>query len=1085
MDPGNSIQAQAGPGEMEGHLVDLDTMGVAVTPAGVCSVPGAQHDAAGKLNPISSVDSGHPAAPSAPAYFSRYRSKRHPQHQPQQHQLHVQHQSHNRQPAAAPTEVTSQRQANNNTNYVPNPTSPNALTHVVAIQPTHSSTYIPTASPTADANADSDAVALVHADTDTATSAAKTLRKKPSRYRQRSTPTTTTDDDGQIFAEEQQPARHYHNNHPPLPFDEYGPFPPPVPPLPLAHAPLPLGPRSNNLTSIVTRSADPLSQRGAAGDQVAAAGVTRSPLHHHDQPPFRGDENSDHHFYFSQIDDHDDHDATLYRTLTERTRDSGKSFRERTTESLTSNYHPYAHPKMTTTTRWVDAPTTVGGSQPEIRRHKQHDEFLEAPSPPLASPKVKSKRPIFAFLSRSRKADQSAVVPTSPASIPQSPQLNRTIAPPKYIEAGGKGIVPQIDAPVSASNSAERVCRLPFYLFPKSQGRNSILELSPLTLFSQRVVVRCMNSSITLPVKTNTTPIDILHSAANLITHRIRPDSSVVVESYLQYGLERRLRRYELVRDVMNSWDRDNLNALVVLPAGISSTPTSADPVPDNDELLEIDAVPRTYDAPYAFTLQLYHCARIGKWTKRIVTLLDSGQMYSAKKPGAQLSDKDSVSLCHLSDFDLYTPTEHQVKKVLKPPKKYCYAVKSQQKSHMFPNGENFVHFFCTDDPRTSRLFREQVHGWRSWYLVNRKIDTGDAGNGGVARRPSQKSVGGHKARHSVDGMPYAIGTFKPLMDMDIFEKSYDDPTHDPNPAVTSPQEPTHRKRLSKGSVRLPQGRNRSASNYTGPPNGAGLVNVEDPPDFDAKGLLGDKYEERKQEQLRRTETRRRRESSEGPFTEGPSLLNSIPSAESGDPLRRSESRYRPTTARPTTADVNRQRSQRYPSRPSSPTSVGTSGTSATRRAHEPPPGMPKPLLDFSEKQAEPTSWRNQVRGGQGVRAPVGVPLVDLATGGRAPDRFGVPASPGGRARAPSTSAASHQREGPFVRHPQGETLLGQIARSQSVASSSSRYRSRRAHDEEPVPPLPMPGSLAQGGTLLGQLEARQGASRGRSGTVR
>jgi len=616
-----------------------------------------------------------------------------------------------------------------------------------------------------------------------------------------------------------------------------------------------------------------------------------------------------------------------------------------------------------------------------------------------------------------------------------------------------------------------------------------------------------MNSSITLPVKTDTTPVDILHSAANLITHKIRPDTSIVVESYLQYGLERRLRRYELVRDVMNSWDRDNLNALVVLPAGITNTTNSKnpDPVPDNDEQLEIDVVPRTYDAPYAFTLQLYCCPRVGKWVKRIVTLLDSGQMYAAKKPGAKPSDKDSVSLCHLSDFDLYTPTEHQLRKVLKPPKKYCYAVKSQQKSNVFPTGENFVHFFCTDDERTARLFKEQVHGWRSWYLVNRKIDTGrpptrDAsGGGGLARKASTS-----RPRQSMDNSPYAIGSFKPLMDMDIFDKAYDDPTQPTQQQQQqTPNSPSReRKRLSKGSVR-----GRSASNYSGPnanANANGLVNLDQEPDFDSKGLLGEKYEERKLESLRRTETQRRRKSSEGPFTEGPSLLNSIPSAQEqhSDPLRRSDSRYRPSTARSTAAaEIHRQRSLR---RPGSPTSIRTTNRAPSDHHYQQQqPPMPKPLLDFSENGEEPaTSWRTQ-RGGQGVRAPVGVPLVDLATG-RPANKYDVPSSPRSstRARAPSSSASSshnaagqhhqHQQQQQqqqqfhhYARSPQGnETLLGALARSQSVASTSSRYHSRyNRYEEEPAVP-PLPGMV--GGTLVGRIEARQaGTSRGRSGTVR
>ncbi|CAI4213841.1 unnamed protein product [Parascedosporium putredinis] len=813
----------------------------------------------------------------------------------------------------------------------------------------------------------------------------KTLRKKPSRYRQRS---------------------------PRLRFRALaaGPYYPDQWP-------------NANLNSIVTRSADPLvprqkSDRGAP--VVNSARGLKSFPHHldlvHSPAPFRGgDENSSDvvcHSPISSVNhdaiaaavaaanqDDDDLDLSLRKALTLRTLDSAKSFAERTTgaaatattttpttttatrativtapasystDNLLSNYQPYSRPKnmTTSTTRWVDAPTSFGGTHRDAD-HQHHDDAA-----PM-SPKSKIKSPIFAFLSRSRKGDLVSAAPASPGRAPETPQLGR---------------------PAASRALSRRV--------------------------AGRVVVRCMNSSITLPITPTTTPVDILHSAANLITHRIRPESSIVVESYLQYGLERRLRRYEL-------------------------HPDGADPVPDNPELLESVSVPRTYEPPYAFTLQMYHCARVGKWTKRVITLLDTGQIFAAKKPGAQPSDKDSVSLCHLSDFDLYTPTEHQ--------------------SHVFPNGENFVHFFCTDDSRMARLFREQVHGWRSWYLVNRKLE---ADPPSVGRKASQRSVGRNGARQSVD-TPYAIGTFKPLMDMDIFEKSYDDPTaSDPAAAAAAAADSPSRLDASQAPLQ-------------GKPAPDHEQDLTPTPDFDAKGLLGQGYEERKQEQLRRTGTQRRRASidEDGPLPRDPAWSTAFPRPRTSSriPSPRARGLHGPPPRRITLPAHHGRREP--PAQPASPRGPGEQSSASVRTTRtvsgarrtaphdvSPPPGMPKPLLDFHDNPEEP--------------APRGGTKCAWAT---------PPSAASSSARNHYAPQHQHQhqqqsREGPFVRHPQGETLLGQLERSQSVASSSSRYRAaRRARgDEEPMPPLP-----PQGTTLLGQLEARQVAaagSRSRSGTVR
>ncbi len=190
------------------------------------------------------------------------------------------------------------------------------------------------------------------------------------------------------------------------------------------------------------------------------------------------------------------------------------------------------------------------------------------------------------------------------------------------------------------------------------------------------------------------------------MTVNISTSTAILLESYTQLGLERRIRRYEHIRDVMNSWDRDTQNALII--------ENSDSPKFDTD--LETSSVPK--EAPSDVTVYMYHSQKPGKWTKRYITLMSTGQVFISKKAAAKPSDKDSVNICHLSDFDIYTPTPQQLRKTLKPPKKHCYAIKSQQKTTMFLNTENFVHFFNTDDEILAEKWYAAVQRWRSWYLV-------------------------------------------------------------------------------------------------------------------------------------------------------------------------------------------------------------------------------------------------------------------------------------------------------------------------------------------------------------------------------
>ena len=92
---------------------------------------------------------------------------------------------------------------------------------------------------------------------------------------------------------------------------------------------------------------------------------------------------------------------------------------------------------------------------------------LPSPSPSLSSssppPKSASKNPalgIFNFFSRGRRPNAATLSPSS--SMRTSTDLSTSsldAASPSrlFIEPGGKGIVPQIDAPISASNGGDRV----------------------------------------------------------------------------------------------------------------------------------------------------------------------------------------------------------------------------------------------------------------------------------------------------------------------------------------------------------------------------------------------------------------------------------------------------------------------------------------------------------------------------------------------------------------------------------------------------------------------------------------------------
>ncbi|KAH8733578.1 hypothetical protein BGZ61DRAFT_162854 [Ilyonectria robusta] len=599
---------------------------------------------------------------------------------------------------------------------------------------------------------------------------------------------------------------------------------------------------------------------------------------------------------------------------------------------------------------------------------------VNTPPPKLSKYLIFDKLPFLSRGRRSNATNSQNGTPSPKAPTVFSLEYNRasrassledslTSDEMSFIEQGGRGIVPNHDAPTSASNGGER-----------------------------RVTVRCLSSTINLPVTPDTSPVDVLYSTANLTAHDIDPKTSVIVECYVDLGLERRLRRYERIRDVMNSWDRDQQNSLLVLTYDISENDADAD--------LELNSVPRTPNPPTGFTLQLYHSSRPGKWNKRWITLLESGQMFSSKKPEAKASDKDSTVLCHLSDFDIYTPRESEVKRHLKAPRRFCYAVKSQQKTVVFPNGENFVHFFCAEDAQLAQRFHELVQRWRSWYLVTKQVDfekkpkpyervvpdkpprisqsSFPTQKGNITKSISTVTNGSHRLKVSVDESPYTIGAFQPLMDLNRFDKPIEDfgkdfevvPPPKPKPVVQKPK-------VQKPKILTKQGSRASHTPQT-PQTGS---------EFSPGGLLGNGYEQKRMQAEQAERSERASNGSQiqtsGPFTDAPSLINSIVTSPVSPPR---EKKPEPRPWLPSASEHSaRSRSKSVHSTQRVPMADNNVGA--------PNPGLaaipsslkqkPQPLVNLTNSFPEPPRWRESQGGAH--RAPTsGGPLINFATGGPA-----------------------------------------------------------------------------------------------------
>lgn len=448
--------------------------------------------------------------------------------------------------------------------------------------------------------------------------------------------------------------------------------------------------------------------------------------------------------------------------------------------------------------------------------------------------------------------------------------------------AGNSGPQAKYDAPVSAVNAGER-----------------------------RVDVMHDGFTINLPVTPTTTVRDLLNSASIVLSQPIDPRTAVLMESFGQLGLERPLRRYERVRDTMNSWDNDKQNHFVILKS------SEVEAVG-----LELQDVPASQPP---ITMQyLYHSQKPGKWDKRWLVLREDGQVTASKKE----NDMNATNIFHLSDFDIYMPTRKQLKR-LRPPKKICFAIKSQQKLQMFESTENFVHVFSTSEKSIADGWYNAVQSWRSWYLVNVLGEGQKSPNPNASATQTGKGQTLPAGRPSVsrnrDSIPYQLGTFQSLLEISADDFKYD-PYIDPPRNSEEAYERSHGHKRTNTLVQELHSRKLSGSHSNSPQRKATVRNKDRPPvSYPRRPLVDDTRN--KDENLNGTEADK--------F--GPILGGTDAGFTGGGLLARAYSTRRPNQEESSTVPENTSLAF---------TGKGLLGRNMTKKRTERQPG--KPLVDMS-----------------------------------------------------------------------------------------------------------------------------------------
>ncbi|CAE6523054.1 unnamed protein product [Rhizoctonia solani] len=137
-------------------------------------------------------------------------------------------------------------------------------------------------------------------------------------------------------------------------------------------------------------------------------------------------------------------------------------------------------------------------------------------------------------------------------------------------------------------------------------------------------------------------------------------------------GMERPVRDFELISDVLKAWNPEKrVNVLIIRHSSFCA-------------LLKPENIPSSSPLMAGWVMWI---SRPGKWSKRWLELKEHGLFVSKNEKG-----KDRTYLCNLSHFDGYVVTH-----VPRAPKPYVFAAKSIDISGVFEKEEDSSHIFSCD----------------------------------------------------------------------------------------------------------------------------------------------------------------------------------------------------------------------------------------------------------------------------------------------------------------------------------------------------------------------------------------------------
>ncbi|KAG0294216.1 hypothetical protein BGZ96_001589 [Linnemannia gamsii] len=253
------------------------------------------------------------------------------------------------------------------------------------------------------------------------------------------------------------------------------------------------------------------------------------------------------------------------------------------------------------------------------------------------------------------------------------------------------------DSP-SGTNQSSNAQQTP--MSPTGATAGAVNQATTQRLVATRIYIQTEIDFKSVNLAPNSTALDALHMLQERGVFGQPGDGRyhdrwTIFEYSKEFLIERPLRDFEVILDVMKTWEADKDNKMICKPFPARNELTAQEVV-----RLVGPAGQESFVRPHGW---VHVEMKKGKWVKRYLHINDTAVYHSkdAKFNGESM-------LCLLRNFDVYAV---QVPRK-KAPTKFGFALKSSDKIHLFETPEDdYIHYVCTD---SGESLREWLAGLRA-----------------------------------------------------------------------------------------------------------------------------------------------------------------------------------------------------------------------------------------------------------------------------------------------------------------------------------------------------------------------------------